>query len=57
MEEGYDMWELTWDNIVDLCIEAPGMGLDKAESNKENVDPFNAYLGDRVSRIWDGNEY
>jgi hypothetical protein len=57
MEEGYDMWDLTWPSIVDLCVEVPGIGFDETESNKENIELIDVHLGNRVSGPWDGNEH
>lgn len=56
MEEGYEEWGQTWPDLTDLCVEATEIGLDETESNKENIEPFNAHPGTRLQGPWDSTQ-
>jgi hypothetical protein len=53
MEEGYNVWEPTWEDISNLDLGTEGSNSEDTESNKENIDPFNFHPGDRVHGSWD----
>jgi hypothetical protein len=48
MEEGYNVWEPTWEDISNLDLGTEGSNSEDTESNKENIDLFNFHPGDRV---------
>jgi hypothetical protein len=58
MEGGYDMLDAEWENaawtdVSTSDVKTSTMEHDKAESNKENIDPMEAHPGTRVYGSWD----